>query len=90
MKRIYKYVLGIVDSQELSLPLGSKVLSVEEQYGNIVLYALVDTEWSELEIYSVIIHGTGHQANDIENYCFLGTVKLADGQLIFHVFYRKE
>ena len=87
MKKIYKYDLSMEDRQIISLPLNSKILSVKDQYDGIVLYALVDTEREEQEKHSIIIHGTGHSADDLEGYKFLGTVKLMNGQLMFHVFY---
>ena len=87
MKKIYKYDLSMKDKQIISLPLNSKILSVKNQYEGIVLYALVDTEREEQEKHSIIIHGTGHSADDVEEYNFLGTVKLENGRLMFHVFY---
>jgi hypothetical protein len=105
MKKIFKYKLEAVDEQILELPRGSKILSVEEQNGDIVLYALVDSDaessklfgmnsegkWEEEDSktsnsYSIIIHGTGHPADDVDGYNFLGTVKLQGGLLMFHVF----
>ncbi|MDD5487265.1 MAG: hypothetical protein PHW65_06910 [Dehalococcoidales bacterium] len=86
MKKIYKYTLQIEDKQTLKLPEGSKILSVAEQNNSIVLYALVNTATENAEHVSVIIHGTGHQANDVDGCTFLGTVKLYGGDLMFHVF----
>lgn len=88
MKTIHKYNLKSTDYQELVLPLGSKILSVNEQRENIVLYALVDTAITQIELFSIIIHGTGHLANDVEDYIFLGTVKMMNGSLMLHVFYK--
>lgn len=88
MKKIFKFKLEITDEQILSLPLNSRILSVAEQFGDMVLYAVVDTSEDLKEDYKIIIHGTGHPANDIDNCTFLGTVKMEDGQLMFHVFYK--
>ena len=89
LKKIYKYTLQIEDKQTLKLPEGSKILSVAEQNNSIVLYALVNTDTENVERVSVIIHGTGHPANDVEDYAFLGTVKLYGGDLMFHVFIKR-
>jgi hypothetical protein len=86
LKKIYKYILQITDHQTLTLPKGSKILSVAEQHDNIVLYALVDTVTGDVENVPIIIRGTGHTANYVEGCAFLGTVKLSGGRLMFHVF----
>ena len=90
MKKIYKYTLKTVDFQNLELPKGSKIISVIELYDGIVLYAIVDTDTSETELYDIAIKGTGHPFPEkLDTYTFLGSVKLMNGQLIFHVFYKK-
>ena len=86
MKNILKYALKVEDKQYLQLPLNSRLLSVEEQRENIVLYALVDDEEQTLEKYLIIMHGTGHRADDVSGYNFLGTVQLKNGALVFHIF----
>jgi len=90
MKNIFKYTLEILDVQRLDIPTGSKILSVAEQYGNIVLYALVDDARGGLDSFEIFIRGTGHPFGDIDNCEFLGTVKLDEGRLMFHVFYKKR
>lgn len=87
MKRIFKYVLSATDTQTITLPYPNKVLSVAEQYGNIVVYAWVDDDPTMMKSYTFQIRGTGHNADGLDNYKFLGTVKLQDGELMFHVFY---
>ena len=57
MEKIYKYRLDF-ESNELILPANSKILSVEEQMGDIVLYALVNTDVKETEKRKVIIKPT--------------------------------
>lgn len=87
MKKIFKYILEPVDVQRLDIPTGSKLLSVTEQYGKIVLYALVDDAQGGLDSFEIFVKGTGRPADDIDNCKFLGTVKLYEGELMFHVFY---
>jgi hypothetical protein len=89
MKRILKYPLKIVDQQELVLYADSKILSVENQNESIVLYALVEDCVRGIETHTVIIHGTGHDANDTVDCDFIGTVNMHSGRLMFHVFARR-
>jgi len=92
MISIYKYTLEINDKQELELPHNAVILSVANQHESIVLYAMIDTKEEEKQdAYEIYIHGTGHEISVEErnNAVFLGTVKLLDGKIMFHVFYRK-
>lgn len=89
--RIFKYALKIQDEQTLELPVGSQILSVAEQRGKMVVYALVavtDENMSKMKV-KILIKGTGHVISEnISEFKFLGTVKLMGGDLMFHVFYR--
>lgn len=87
MKRILKYTLDIVEHQELTLSENSRILSVKNQRDNIVLYALTN----ELTTctYLIIMHGTGHPADDVIGAQFVGTVSLHNGSLMLHVFARR-
>lgn len=84
MQKIYKYKIKVMDEQDIQIPNGAEILSVAEQYGEIVLYANVDPE-ADLIPYHISVRGTGHSAVGLRHK-FLGTVKLADGALMFHVF----
>lgn len=89
MKKIFKYEIQAEDIQKMNIP-SERILSVQEQRNKIVVYALVDTENTVLNAYEFGMNGTGNPVTfDIDNFEFLGTVKLSDGQLMFHVFYRK-
>ena len=89
---IWKFPLEVVDHQTVQVPSGSLVLSVAEQDNGIVLYTMVDTEIAGKELLTVYIYGTGHpiDTEDADRWSprnrFLGTVKLHDGALMFHVF----
>jgi len=92
-----------MDFQNLELPKGSKIISVIhknylavskgkriEQYDGMVLYAIVDTDSSETELYDIAVKGTGHDFPEkLDTYTFLDSVKLMNGSLVFHVFYKK-
>jgi len=89
MKRIYKYSLDTIDQQVLRLPSNSKVLSVAAQGDNIVLYVRIDDTIVRMTDCLVLIHGTGHDADDTIDSTFVGTVNLYNGALMFHVFYKE-
>jgi hypothetical protein len=87
--KIYKYILKFEDIQTLEIP-SNKILSVKEQNNQIVIYALIDDKIEPI-IYNFAINGTGNTITfDIDNFKFLGTVKINNGRLMFHVFYKKE
>lgn len=87
MKTIWKYPLEIVNSQTLEVPQGCKFLSVAEQNGALVLYALVDPS-AKLEKTEVLIRGTGHPIDEgkLLSNEFIGSVVSAGGMLVWHVF----
>jgi len=87
MMVIYKYVLKATDTQVIPIPCPNRILSVAEQHGNVVVYANVDIASTKMKDYTFQIRGTGHNADDLDGYKFLGTVKLHGGDLMFHVFY---
>lgn len=91
MFEIWKYTLKAETEQQLELPFGARILSVKEQGGFIVLYALVNPREVDKAIYSILVYGTGHTINvtaNINTYDFLDTVKMENGLLMFHVFYK--
>ena len=85
MTTVHKYKLFTSEKQLLVLPVGSKILSVQEQYGEIVLYAMVDTSVREVDTHTIYVYGTGHRIEEMD-IRFIGTVKLNAGTLMFHVF----
>ena len=89
MRKILKYTLETVDSQVIRIKSG-EIISVENQNEKIVVYVKTDGCIAEVKRNFLII-GTGHELReDIDQFTFLGTVKLADGALMFHVFYGRS
>lgn len=86
MKKIFKYVLEVTDEQTLQLPVGAKVLSVQNQQGKPCLWALVDSEQPAIESVNVAMFGTGNPIEDwqLKGLSFLGTVQI--NWLVLHVF----
>lgn len=89
MKRIYRYHLGIDDRPDARLPIGARVLSVAaaraEGSRYLELWALVDPDADSEDRYFRIF-GTGHPVDEDFLGRFIGTVSMAGGALIWHVF----
>lgn len=86
LTQIWKFPLQIIDYQEIDIPYPATILSVAEQHGNIVLYALVKPGETLTHRCEVWIIGTGHDVPLAPSANFVGTVKLLNGALMFHVF----
>jgi hypothetical protein len=86
MKKIFKY---LIDGEDITLPAGSKILSVTTQRDNIVMYAIIDPDIKDKMVYSFLVIGTGHEiTKDINDYTFFGTVSLLSGEFMCHIFYK--
>ena len=85
---IWKYVLKLTDVQDIEIPHGSILLSVQTQNEDPCLWVLVyDTE-AEKEVIRLRTIGTGHNitADDFNPKDFLGTYQLRNGAFVAHVF----
>jgi len=89
MSTIFKYHLDIRDEQILYLPAGHKILSVHEQAGSLMLWAIVDPSIEETVPRVIHIRGTGHPMPKGEDVRFINTVLLLEGSLVFHVFWSR-
>ena len=87
MKKIYKYLLDLTATQKISIP-SYKILSAENTLmDNICVYAVHDSEKNPVD-YEFKIVPTGEDIDfDISKFTFLGTVKIANGRFVFHIFY---
>lgn len=86
-KVIWKFGLETTDNQEIEMPIGAEILTVQNQVGIPCLWALVDpTAIKEKRTFEVF--GTGHPIHyDMgvsRNY--ISTYQLHGGSLAFHVF----
>jgi hypothetical protein len=87
MKRIYKYPLADSEAQEILLPLGAKILSLQVQKGIPCLWVESNFPCSTYVPVTFITYGTGHgMADRLDEY--IGTYQLYDGDLVFHVYRR--
>ena len=90
MNAIYKYELNGDILQTVLLPINSTVLSVVEQHQKVVVYAIVDNEQQGKIQVQFLLLGTGQIFNNtLDGYSFLNTVKLSDGAIMVHVFYKE-
>jgi len=86
---IWKFTLENETAQKIKMPKGAKILSVEIQRNEIVVYAMVNTSIAEKEQRKFKIIGTGDSMDaSINNYTFLGSVLVQNGDYVFHVFYQ--
>jgi len=85
-KRIWKYQLEVVDVQNILMPKGAEILTIQVQYGEPCLWALVDPK-EEVEKRTIEIFGTGNPISvDMEMRKYISTFNLLDGGLVFHAF----
>lgn len=90
-KVIWKYPLELVDTQVLTLPHGSKFLSLLEQNNKPVLYFLVDLNTPKDKSpmhFKILIVKTGQPilSEVLDTAKFLGSVPIFNGRLIWHVY----
>ena len=88
MKTIYEYDLEVTDTQEVVLPVGSKILTVQVQNGVPCLWATVDVEKPNTDKKVIRTFGTGQEIN-ANNLKYINTYQLYGGEVVFHVFMEK-
>jgi hypothetical protein len=57
---IWKYELSITDRQNIQLPVGAQILSVQMQNGNCCMWVMCNSE-APLETRRFAMYGTGHE-----------------------------
>jgi hypothetical protein len=87
MKAIWKYNIDISDVCHVAMQQGAEILSVQQQGGWIVMWAIVDTE-KPIEKRTFLLYGTGHTIPEIPDAGrkYIGTVQLRGGALVLHIF----
>jgi hypothetical protein len=86
---IWKYPLTLTDVQDVRMPSGSEILTVQVQHASLCLWALVNQNAGRDagEVRTIEIHGTGIIMSDEERR-YIGTAQMAGGALVWHVFER--
>ena len=82
MKSIWKYKLE--PNIDILIPVEAKFLSVQNQFNEIFIWFLIDTEKPTI-LRHFNVYGTGHPITGDPGK-FLGTVQIEKGVLVFHVF----
>lgn len=88
MSTIWKYPVPIQDAFSLNMPQGARILSVQTQRGEPVLWAWVYPEEPLVERRFFLV-GTGHPMSDdisLFSLFYVGTFQVAAGSLVFHLF----
>lgn len=81
---IWKFPFDMTDEVKITMPTGSRILSLQVQNGRPCVWALVDTQTSDTEDRVFDIYGTGQPLKDMDKESFIGTCQLSE--LVFHVF----
>ena len=85
MITVWKFALAMEPVQDIRLPRGAKLLTVQPQGEFVNLWAMVDSN-AELINHRIAILGTRHAAPDYGRLAYISTFQLRDGALVFHAF----
>ncbi len=86
MLTVYKYPIPVEGYFSLDLPRGAKILTIQAQYDEPVLWALVSPELPN-EIRQFRLAWTGHQIKEPEESLhFIGTFQLIKDNFTGHLF----
>lgn len=86
-QKIFKYILKPEDLQIIEVPKNSILISAEEQFEGIVVYAQFHPEdENRLEERLIRVVGTGKEIEYEGMLMFIDTVKMYGGTLMFHVY----
>lgn len=89
IQKIYKYELKPNGSQNIVIPKGSEILTIQSQYGKACMWCLCPiVEDGDYDCRNIEIYATGEPiASDMGvTRDYLGTFQLENGRLVFHVF----
>ena len=87
MKKVYKYMIVVDDINDVLIPKGAQILTVQTQNGTPFIWALVDTEAATTHRYLRLV-GTGFPLPDLGKY--VGTFQQYNGSLVYHLFDQGE
>jgi len=86
-KTIWKFPLKVTDGQNITMPIGAEILTIQTQNEEPYLWALVDPK-AETESRHIEIFGTGHPVGYDMGVSrkYISTFQIRNGQLVFHAF----
>lgn len=82
---VWEFKLKRNDVQDVEMPAGAKVLTLQVQRQSACIWALVNTE-APVELRTFRTFGTGHVAEGVSSGGYVGTWQQHDGALVWHVF----
>lgn len=85
MLTIFKVKMTIQDEQIIFIENGARFLTIQIQYGEPVLWVVVDPNAPSVER-KIYIRGTGHMLGEAEQAYYVGTFQLEGGAFVGHVF----
>ena len=84
---IWKFTLSS-SAPTIEMPADARILSVQSQFGDVCLWAMVDPDATKA-VRQFRIFGTGQPISEPERpkrLSFIGTVQVSGGQFVWHVF----
>ena len=85
MKVIWKYDLEVKTIQGIKMPVGTKPISVDVQRNVPRLWAIVDLNAAEKDLYTVYTFGTGSPI-PARDFTHIGSYMLYESSEVYHVF----
>jgi hypothetical protein len=85
VRTIYKYPIDTLDQFTVRMPKGAQVVHVDMQMGSAQMWAMVDTEQSDVPR-KFALRGTGHDCEDMPVSAHVGSFQMHGGRLVFHLF----
>lgn len=86
--RILKYKLQIISDQLVEMPRGSWILKVDNQRGDLCLWAMTNIEETETTFRHIEILGTGQVVSGMDGLVNIGTVVIEP--YVWHVFEKNK
>lgn len=83
-KQIWKYQLLTIGINEIEMPKGAKILSLQMNNKIPCIWAIVNPN-AEKEIRRFNIYGTGHNITE-DDLKYIGTFQMHNDMLVFHLF----
>lgn len=83
LKVIYKYQLAVVSEQQIVMPLGAKILSVQAQRDTMCIWAMINPREEETQERTFFVEGTGQEFDLLPNMVFIGICQVS--QFVWHI-----
>ena len=85
MESIWKFSIAVTDDQEVEMPEGARIVTVQAQKGSLYLWAIVEPS-APMKKRRIKVVGTGHPKDALSNLVYIGSAQMAGGTLVWHVF----